>query len=490
MIHTVLGILFVFGALLLVAFVTWVLSCPERVFHRGAQLMTQNDAHVLADRKWAGLVRASFSGVLVPLDVLVKGMLLLASPGAGKTISMFVTLSSLIATTQRGLSIRFIAWDPRGEFYSMLRKLLPPHHPAISLSPLDANGWSFSFAREFADRAAAPQLSETLIPDESRGDDRYFVDASRCLVTGVIVRLQSLMPQCWQLRHVILCCESLEVLYRFLMADPETRRLCLEHLKVKKTARSIVSTMQTYLGKYATVAAGWSHAPQSVSIREFMDFNGGALVLPCSHRYEAVLNPINALLLRRATDELVHRSDPGTYSVFALDEFGTLRADLSKLLLMARGAGGIPFVAVQDVNTLIAEFGESKAHAMLALLQNRIYLKTDGTASPNYQSDTFGGQENLIIPPDGNLRGARIESRRLVTASEFQSLPLADWNGDCIDGYAKISDLGTFHTRYAFRDEIDRINAIPSPGAFVARSDAELTLEPLTRAEKLLLGLI
>jgi type IV secretory pathway TraG/TraD family ATPase VirD4 len=221
-----------------------------------------------------------------------------------------------------------------------------------------------------------------------------------------------------------------------------------------------------------------------------MDLKQAALVLPFSHRHDAVLNPINSLLLKRLTDELVHRNDPRSYTVVALDEFGTLRADLSKLFLMGRGAGGIPVVALQDVGVLFTDHGESKAHSMLALLQNRVYLKTEGTVTPAYQSETVGTQDNVLIPPDQNLHGARIESRRLVTASEFLSLPLADWEGDCIEGYAKILGIGQFPTRYGFRKVIDHLNSLPSPASVVGRPDEDLKLSPFTKEEKFLLGLI
>jgi hypothetical protein len=74
--------------------------------------------------------------------------------------------------------------------------------PVHLLHPLDARGTAWDLARDCGTPATALQVASVLIPAED-GPNRFFSDAARDLLAGVLVAFNRLAPGCWALRSVL-----------------------------------------------------------------------------------------------------------------------------------------------------------------------------------------------------------------------------------------------------------------------------------------------
>lgn len=504
---SILGLLLIPGTLLVAWFLVSVFMSrwPEFVHQRGARLGTHAEAARRLRRKAAngraavppGFDGIAFGGLRLPLDAAWTHFLLQGQTGSGKTVLLTLFIRSVLALLGHGLGYRAVLFDPKREWPRLAHGSLPPHVPLWLFNPFDRRGLAWDLAADFRTAAEADQLARALIPHEKADTNPYFRDAARVVLMSLVLVLQLLAPGRWTLRDLIVLSQTRKRLASVLRCRRETRHVVAQHLSTPKTAKEIVSTIGSLLGRYATVAACWCRADGTVSLRAFLD-QEAVLVLGYEDSVSAALEPINKLILARLSDLILARNDLSRPTFFILDEFRLLgKGELLPLALKGRSAGASLAIAIQDINGLDAVHGEKEARELCGNLLTKGFLRVDSEAAARFASGAIGEEEGKqytfgeTTSRQGVSRSIheQVVRRPLVLPDEVKGLPLPTWAEGAVEGFFKSPEAGSYRGRVGFRAEIERLRLDPAFPNHVPRPAAEQRLRPFSADDIKRLGL-
>src|SRR5262249_38492954 len=142
--------------------------------------------------------------------------------------------------------------------------------PVYLLHPFDARSAAWDMAGDITDEATAREVATALIPEE-QGQNRYFTDASRELLTGVMHGFILTAPERWDLRDVLWALRVEARLRELLGKRRETRHLLDLHFEPRGTFQNIRSTLATRLDLYGPLAACWHRAKTKVRLTDWAE---------------------------------------------------------------------------------------------------------------------------------------------------------------------------------------------------------------------------
>jgi len=312
------------------------------------------------------------------------------APRSGKSLLLALYLRSVISQITPGSDRRLVIFDHNQMLHpALFENVQVPVHFFLPNHRLTSR-WGLA-GGDFASPAAVTQLCEALVPEVRGYGSIFFVQIARRLMADVIHSLNATQPG-WSLADVVRILENQDSTADILARSNGTSSL-LRYMDEPRTWANIAATEETHLGTPRDLAAMWSRASQTFSLRDFVR-SEGILVLGRDPGFPA-LDRLNMLLFTQLFSQLLAQSDSATSRTHVvLDELPLAAGDRRPLSglkdICERGASrgvvlAVTFRSYADMKALY----QHDADAILCMLQNKIFLRAPDVPTAKYASEAF-----------------------------------------------------------------------------------------------------
>jgi type IV secretory pathway TraG/TraD family ATPase VirD4 len=378
----------------------------------------------------------------LPVADAPKHFMVCGTVGSGKTILIKLFLQSIAPRFQkeRAEPEQLIVFDAKCDLVPTLAALgYQPTDPNVWLmNPFDERAVVWNIAEAVQQPAMARYLATLLVPEERNSTAPYFSNAAREIVYAVIVALNTRCGSRWTFRDLLCALDSPDHIREVTAHDAHAQRLARLFTEDEKHFPGVLSSLATKLGPFTQVAALWHSRPSSraFSIQEFLK-KPGVLVLG----YDPVLNdslwPINALILKALTNEILRQPDTRhSRHWFVLDEFRAMQNVncMADLLNRGRSKGASVLLGLQSVEGMMEVYGNNVANEILGLCSYKSFLRAGGPLTAKWAEDFFNkvrATEDVLTEqwgPTGYSHSIQhpVQDRPLFLASVFLDLPFPE----------------------------------------------------------------
>jgi hypothetical protein len=320
------------------------------------------------------------------------------TPGAGKSLIMHYLVEQILARGDR-----VILNDTKGDVTACL-----PSSDFVLLAPQDQRGIAWDVAQDIITAQDSRELATRLI---TASHDPMWSSAAREILCGIIIHLQRDKPGAWTWQDLFDAAflpaaqllSLLEASYppaaRFIELTPEGH-------PTKTSFGILVNTWAELVGIVRPLADAWGPCPptQRLSLRRWLldesPRQPRILVLQRAPRYPALSAAwigaaIECLAATAASPELPDSRERRIWLM--LDEFpqlGKLSA-FRQMLEVGRSKGIACVLAMQDIQQLIALYGDAEAKTILTLLGQKIIGRMPAGPSATMISDELIGKRDV-----------------------------------------------------------------------------------------------
>jgi hypothetical protein len=407
----------------------------------------------------------------LPVREAVKHLAILGTTSGGKSTLIQLYLQSIAPRFRPGWPHpeQLILFDGKNDAVPLLAALgfNPEDDNVHILNPYDERGVAWDLADGAQGPLLARHLAALLVPEEQRSTAPYFPDSARDLLYAVILALNKVAGSRWQLRDLI-CALDTPARIRAITAQHSRASIIASRIMDDdKHAFGVLSSLGTKMVRFEPVAALWHSTPnpRRFRIQEFLQ-KPGVLVLGNDEALRDSLWPINALLLKALTQEILRR--PGSRQPrhwFVLDEFPAMaKVDcIHDLLRRGRSKGASVLLGMQGKEALNEVYGENAADDMLSQCAYKTFLRAGGPKTAEWAESFFGKVRHTeqvwseSWGRDGHSSSVQysVIERSLFLASVFSNLPLPEPGGP----FVAISDVPCLGSTLISRRWFDQVLA-------------------------------
>ncbi len=391
-----------------------------------------------------------FGGIYLPKEAATSHFMIVGTTGSGKTLTLRMMMHSVLPDLLTEDDTRAVIFDVKQDIVSTLLSIGLPPEGILLLNPFDSRCWEWDMAKDVTGPDTAFQVASIIIPEDG-GNNRYFSDAARDLLAGVMnVFIErgerreeetGLAPE-WGLSDVLYATRSRERL-EFVLSQTEAGKDLLQlHLQGETTPRSVVSTLRTKLIPFDVIAALWSQARhpngkrKRISLEAFLKTNA-VLVFGNNQAARAPIEAINRVLFQRLTELTLDGTESRTRRTwFFLDEARKLGhlAGLDDLMTNGRSKGACVVIGFQDLDGIRSVYGKEVAGEITSMPASFGVLKVSGETTPVWASAIFGEKEvreatSSYSEAHGEEvtstygQGEQLKEKRLFLPSQFRMIP-------------------------------------------------------------------
>ncbi len=331
-----------------------------------------------------------FGGVALPTQELTTHMKVIGSTRSGKTNVLRLMMQGVLLRKDT----RALIYDPKTEFPSILAGMGISEEEMLILNPFDARAYAWDMAKDLTDDRDAEALAQILVPENpNAGAGRFFDDATRILIGAVAKLFMEYAPGRWTLRDLILACESIELISILLQNDPDLQA----DLKVAgagETAGNVMATVASVTRRGLKTVAAYLHyhheRGRTFSLQDWME-NYYVLLLGCDRRSKATLQPLNQLLLTRASQLLTSQRTDG-YTFLILDELPELGkiGDIDRVAKLGASYKVCLSIAFQSYSDLKQIYGDNIANSLIGQCDKSAYLRVLDSETAEWQAKQIG----------------------------------------------------------------------------------------------------
>ena len=411
----------------------------------------------------------------LPVREAVKHLAILGTTSGGKSTLIQLLLQSLAPRFRPDSPHpeQLIIFDGKNDAVPLLASLgfHPEDENVYLLNPFDERGVPWDLSDGAQGPLLARHLAALLVPDERMSTAPFFPDSARDLVYAVILALNAVAGTRWQFRDLICAVDSPDRIRAITARHPRAKVIASRILDDEKHAFGVLSSLGTKLVRFEPVAALW-HSSQSkrrFRIDEFLK-KPGVLVLTNDEVIRDSIWPINALLLKALTQEILRR--PGSRQPrhwFVLDEFPAMQRVecIHDLLRRGRSKGASVTMGMQGLEALIEVYGENAAEDMLSQCAYKTFLRAGGPKTAEWAERFFGKERRTESvwseswSRDGHTRSVQynVVERSKFLSSVFMDLPLPEPGGP----FLAISDVPCLGCNLISRRWFDELLACLQP---------------------------
>lgn len=326
-------------------------------------------------------VKTSGPGIYIHPDVQIsrdretRSFLVTGSVGAGKTVTLWFMLQSIIKRMRTGPEDRIIIYDNKADFTG---KLPVPDEQIALFAPWDKRTWAWDVGKDVLNEVDANELCQRLIPDS---DDPFWSNAARQVLLACIIKLQRTMGKNWSWKDMNREIGSPEkIADNVLQYNPVLASLYED--PGNKTAQSVNTTLATFAATIRMLTQAWDNEDPyegreyepgreipKLSLREWAltpVVEKRVLILQGNKRYEAlekgyVQAMLSAFRGIMASPEMTDSKSRRIWIV--LDEFPQLGklTGFSTYLEVGRSKGLCVVLGLQDLAQLREIYGRETA---------------------------------------------------------------------------------------------------------------------------------
>jgi hypothetical protein len=428
-----------------------------------------------------------FGGLWLPFWAAVFNFLFIGKIGTGKSMLFRLLMQSVLPRIQPGSDCRAMIDDFKGDTLPQLYGM-ELSCPVKTFHPFIQGGVAWAIAQDCTSPATALQIATILIPVVDGDKQPFFSDAARHLLFGVLIALMQRAPKNFTFRDVVLAVQSEKALRELLSSTEVTRNLVERYLEAREFS-SILSTIATKMAPFEIIAAAWSRAKESVSLRDWLS-GSYILVLGSDESTRAAMEAVNQMIFRVAVTLLLSMPDSKTRRVwFFKDEARAAKWDgLSALLTTGRSKGGCTALGIQDIEGFRHIMTDKIANEILGQCSNIAILALSSEATARWASETMGAFERHEyhqsttkgFQSSSTTTSEQLVKREAVLPSEFMTLPATNpENG--LTGFFLCPDIGAY--RAVLSGEFLTASLLPPNEAVpgnLPRPEEDQYLEPWT----------
>ena len=376
----------------------------------------------------------------LPTNEAVKNLAIIGCVGSGKTTLIQLFLQSIAPRFLPGFSNaeQLIIFDGKCDVLPLLASvgLTPNADNFYVLNPYDKRCAVWDFAEDARTPLMARHLASLLVPVERHSNAPFFSESACDLVYAVILGLNASNMLKWTFRDLICALDSRERIKAVTAKSSRAAVIAKRILEDEKHSFGVLSSLGTKLVRFEPVAALWHSALNApkFTIEKFLK-RPGVLVIG----YDPVLNdslwPINALLLKALTQEILRRPNSAKpRHWFVLDEFPAMeRVDcIHDLLRRGRSKGASVLLGTQGLESLNEIYQENVAEDILSQCTYKSFLRAGGPKTAGWAENYFGkvrhGEASLSESwsKDGYSYSLKhdVVERSMFLASVFMDLPI------------------------------------------------------------------
>jgi len=423
-----------------------------------------------------------WGGLSIPEEWSENHFCVVGTTGSGKTVTIRLLMQSVLPLLATRKTSQALIYDAKRDTLSMLAKMGVTGDRVIIMNPLDRRAAAWDIANDIDQPALVDTLARNLIPEEE-GPNRFFSDAARALLQGVLNALIINAPKSWTLRDVVLATQSEHALRAVLATNRYTESLISKYFEEKRTFFSVLSTVASNLSHYETLAALWHRsflAKRTMSINEWLKGNK-ILILGNDDAVRAPLDTVNRLIFQRLGEMLLARNANEEQTWIILDEIKEAGRFpiLSRLLTRGRTSGARLVLGFQDIEGFQHVYGDKPANEIVAMCGNRALLRAKDTTA-RWAAELIGSAQVIepqhsfpIQDPSAGSVSLQMLQHQAVLADEIRTLP-APAKG-VFDGYYIIPPVLPFACRI-FCDNL--LLNLGTADDFQPRPVSEQYLEP------------
>jgi hypothetical protein len=405
----------------------------------------------------------------LPVEEAVKHLAAVGCIGSGKTTLIQLFLQSLAPRFRAGWKYpeQLIIFDGKCDAIPMLASLglYPEDENVYILNPHDERGAVWDVAEGARTPLMARYFATLLVPPEPGSKAPYFPDSARDLVYAVLLGLNASGNRHWTFRDLICALDSKERIQAVTARHPRAQVIAQRVFGDEHHSFGVLSTLGTKMVRFEQVAALWHSypKPRPFSVQEFLK-RPGVLVLGNDPVLHDSLWPVNALLLKALTEEILRR--PNTNRPrhwFVLDEFPAMDKVecIHDLLRRGRSKGASVLIGTQGLEALVEVYQENAADDILSQCTYKTFLRAGGPKTAEWAERFFHKIRRIETTyseswgKEGHGRSAqyKLEERFLFLASVFLNLPLPARGGPLI----AISDVPCLQTTLISRRWFDQL---------------------------------
>lgn len=436
----------------------WKLSKPidslihirGRHFFKGREAINQAELECKIERRTSGDGILLHPKLRMSLDRETRHILVMGSTGSGKTQAIWHLINQAI---ERG--DRAIIYDNKGEFTTGIQK-------CTLFAPWDERSFAWDVGRDCVDKQDARELAARLIPSNDK--DPMWSNASRAILTGMIVYLQNKHKTQWGFRELadLIPLPIDQIRSIIEQHNPEGLRSVEE---ASKTTQSILINLSAFMSVIFDLADAWGDKPkgQRFSLRAWLmdKTNGKVLVIQGSGQNaqlsRSYINAMISTITAQITAPSFNDNKSRRIWVF-LDELPQLgKMDhLSPLMEVGRSKGIRVVIGTQDISQLRAIYGQDGTNAWASMIGTSIYGRVAGGETAEWIAKRVGDREverpnEVWSYRNGQPTSSKSFSREmlpLVLPSELQSELGTSSKGVSmiVDGFQK----GVYQLEYPF----------------------------------------
>ncbi len=448
-----------------------------------------------------------FGGQKFPIKSMNKHQLYLGATGAGKSVSIQILLQSVLPEIGKHADeggCRALIYDAKLDVLPMLWEMEELISCPIQLTnPFDCRASSWAIAKDITSISAAMEMANIICPINESAAQPFFDRAVVSVLGAAFIAQHLIAPNKWDLRTTCLALRSEHHLRELLMQTSETRHVVDRYMQEKKLMLSIMATIDSKMQPYSVIAALWDKAESSFSLRDFRD-GESILVLGSNEEAKESVRAINRVLIKRLSQLLLAQPDSRTRrTIICLDEVreaGNL--DISSLALRGRSKGTGLIIGAQDIDGMVAVYGQEIAHELLGQFGYKAVLKLDSPTTAKWASSLFASTEVMenSHQVSRSFNGSEISvtvganqtlrEREVVLTNQILYLPDTSVKGG-LYGYYK-TPYGSYKAHFDFLKLLHRRSdgaRMPSKYNFQERPETDQYLADWTAEELQRFGL-
>ena len=392
------------AALILGAYLRWF-NQPHRQVLSGPAIGDMTDLREQALQEGGEPGIEVFPGWQINRTRETTHFALLAGTGGGKTTFLMWLLTAVLERDDK-----VILYAEKSNFIGRCPKR-NSDDPFILIGPHDRRSWIWDIAKEVIDEAAAIRIASYLVREE-KGQNAYFSDAARAVVTAVLLYLRDRFGSTWTWAHLVTVSElPLEELNKTVGPHYGPARTYLR--ADKKLASSIQSTVQNAMLQLRFLALAWGNEKdrERISIRDFILRNDlpKTLMIGRSGDYSDMSEKWISLFFSIAADTIRSESfapEKNDRLWFMLDELAQLPKipRISDLLAIGREKGVPVVLGLQDMSQIRKVYGNDEVQTWFTNIGTKVYGLTRSGETQMMMSKLVGEariREKKYVPSAG-----------------------------------------------------------------------------------------
>jgi type IV secretory pathway TraG/TraD family ATPase VirD4 len=428
-----------------------------------------------------------------------KHMAIFGTTGAGKSIAFALFLQSIAPrlTMDGPDACRVIYFDakcdavPRFDSFG----LGPENERVWIMNPFDKRGSICSLADAAREPAYIRYMGKQMIPEEKNSNAPFWHLAAQQLGQAGAIALNKIKDG-WSLRDYLCSLSSRESILGVAARDSRAKETAKQILDDERHSAGVIATLWTKLARFEETAALWEKAigKKTFSVKEFLQ-GPGVLILGNDPVLNESIQPINRLILKMVTDELLRGPETDrVHTFFVFDECPALgKTDfLPRLLSEGRSKGVSVLIGTQAIERLTDIYGDAQTETILGQCGHKMFLRAGSAKSAEWAEKHFGKIRQMETSYSETFSGGNVsrsfqynlKERSLFLSSVFLDLPFPTCGT-----YHSINDVpslgSTFVTRRPFAEILSWLKPLGNAPAIVRRTDpGEQFLAPWDDEEK------